>query len=373
MINRALALAMHAVFLLAVGWSAEAATLVVNTSVIPGLTRDTALRVITLRLTGPLVPGDAARVGEALRKLEKKAGGRLVTAELAGSGGDLREGITLGYLFRDHAVATVVRSGEVCRAACALAFLGGTAADPSHGLEPSRSLEPGARLGFDDPAAGRGESVVLERDLATAIARYRDDMGIPGRFVAPVLGYSSARGDVAAVGDLLDLEMCPTEVVRPPVRIEQQAANICNNATVWPARVNAGQVTAIGAHEARLHLLRHIHRNVETLGTARAFADHLAGVIDSRDRALVASTYATMKATGLPLPELGTYNYLTLSQGYAVGPYHVGCLVSLLDEGAFDIVLMGPKGLAPAARTAPRACPWLFRHDRRDRLPSPRT
>jgi hypothetical protein len=137
--------------------------------------------------------------------------------------------------------------------------------------------------------------------------------------------------------------------------------------------VNGGQVTPIRAHEARLHLLQHIHRNVETLGSAHGFAAHLAGVIDSRDRALIASTYAAMRAAGLPLPELGTFNYLTLSEGYAVGPYHVGCLVSLLDEGAFDLVLMGPKGLAPAIRTAPRACPWLFRYDRRDRLVPPRS
>ena len=49
-----------------------------------------------------------------------------VTVSLKSAGGLLNDGYSLGRLFRDEKVTTVVENGEACASSCAVAFLGGT-------------------------------------------------------------------------------------------------------------------------------------------------------------------------------------------------------------------------------------------------------
>ena len=113
----------------------------------------------TLRLSGPLTRGDAEamkRILSALPASSSKSSPR-ATIELSSRGGDLYEGLKLGYLFRDHNVATVVRRGDICISACALAFLGGTSSHEGSERSVDHRLEAGTR-GLAKPGRERQRS-----------------------------------------------------------------------------------------------------------------------------------------------------------------------------------------------------------------------
>src|SRR5207253_5349398 len=82
-----------------------------------------------IRLTGIIRPGDADRLREVLAGFRMPAtavpGRSLATIELSSLGGNLVEGLKIGYLLKEFGVVAVVRSGDTCLSACALAFLGG--------------------------------------------------------------------------------------------------------------------------------------------------------------------------------------------------------------------------------------------------------
>ncbi len=116
------------------------------------------------RLEGDIVEGDSGRVAEALRKADvspQQDPWRRIVIALNSSGGEFHEGIDLAIIFRRLGLATVIRSGDACYSACAIAFLGGVDLpkdptpvgenDPLPSQKPSRSLEKDARLGFHAP------------------------------------------------------------------------------------------------------------------------------------------------------------------------------------------------------------------------------
>ncbi len=96
----------------------------------------------TYLLSGPVVEGDAARLGQAVDLL---AAGTSVAVLLDSDGGDLIEGIRLGDYFHRSGIATFVAYDGRCHSACSMAFLGGR--DPRTG-EPMRVKPAGAKLGF---------------------------------------------------------------------------------------------------------------------------------------------------------------------------------------------------------------------------------
>jgi hypothetical protein len=128
------------------------ATLSLDTRSIPGLTPKSAIVQHTIRVSGPIETGDADRLRKMLERLRATTppapGAPLATVELSSKGGDLYEGLKLGYLFREFDVATVVRAADVCQSACALAFLGGTQSHTPGQAVPSRNLEIGGQVGF---------------------------------------------------------------------------------------------------------------------------------------------------------------------------------------------------------------------------------
>ena len=97
----------------------------------------------TFLLQGPMAPGDTQRMQAALQKLPP---GTAVSVMLDSPGGNLGEGLSLGQLFYDNRIMTVVRGdGAICFSACALAFLGGRA---TRSGEPMRVKMSGGQLGF---------------------------------------------------------------------------------------------------------------------------------------------------------------------------------------------------------------------------------
>ncbi len=118
-----------------------------------------SITVSTFRLEGEIVQGDAGK----FRKLFKSshAPSSILSSsriELNSPGGSYIEGLELAKTFRQLGISTLVRTGESCYSACALAFLGGSEPlkDPTTETEfpnqlPERSLERGAELGFHAP------------------------------------------------------------------------------------------------------------------------------------------------------------------------------------------------------------------------------
>ena len=115
-------------------------------------------------LEGAIVDGDSDRVVEALRRADifpEQAPQLRIVVALSSEGGEFHEGIDLAMTFRRLGLATIVRSGDGCFSACAIAFLGGSDRlkdptpvgenDPLPSQQPSRSLEKSAQLGFHAP------------------------------------------------------------------------------------------------------------------------------------------------------------------------------------------------------------------------------
>ena len=93
---------------------ARAFSITLDSKSIPGLNPKAPLVAHTLRITGRLEQGDGDKLRLMLAGLKSKttriANQPLATAELSSSGGDLLEGLKVGYLFREFEVATNITS-----------------------------------------------------------------------------------------------------------------------------------------------------------------------------------------------------------------------------------------------------------------------
>ncbi|MFI4998893.1 MAG: hypothetical protein ACHQK9_03340 [Reyranellales bacterium] len=338
----------------------------------------------TIHLTGMIEAGDVRTLRNVLTQMSTAAardGGGPLTVELSSLGGDVYEALKLGYLFREFRVATVVRNGDVCLSACALAFLGGTSgSDPLDPL-PDRNIELGGTVGFhsfslnpqsperptpDDPVAGRLMGFDEARGGSAAVIRYTAKMDVDAGLIARMLGRPPDEFDyVDTVEDFASLNICPIGLRRPTTSPAEQAATLCNHATRWLDPAKPSQATAMTAAAARLRMLEHIQKNLLSLGVKGPLADQLASYAIMRNEAATAKLYADLKAAGLPLPEL-TGLIFEIS-GYRAGYYDMGCIVSLSpdDPDIYDLAIQGPKGMARAYSSAPPHCPRLFRYDRK--------
>ncbi len=102
----------------------------------------------TYKFTGQVEPGDAAKV-KALNTFG--AGGASLC--LDSPGGSLSEGIAMFDVIWNKQMHTRVIAGDRCESACALAWLGGGVSEGTLAINfPSRSIQPGAVLGFHAPS-----------------------------------------------------------------------------------------------------------------------------------------------------------------------------------------------------------------------------
>lgn len=367
---------------------AVAGSISLDTKTIPGLNPKTPIAIHTLRLTGRIEVGDADRLRAMLARLPAmRTGGSdrpLATIELSSTGGDLFESIKIGYLLREFDVATIVRRGDTCLSACAMAFLGGTASHLPPQPVISRTIEIGGQVGFhnfstdaasirretrDDADAGIARSFGLARAGASAILRYTADMSVDPGFVARMIALPPDVWQYVDTNEqFLNVRTCPVGLEAALDRPEQQAVNICNHATGWFSAATAAQARSMSARQAKRHLLEHVHRNVETFNVKGPLVAQLAAVLASRDDRLIDGVYADLRAAGIPLPEsLGRDFHI---DGYVVGAYRLACHVSLSlgDPDRFEVVIVGPVALQRAFNTPPSACPRLFRYGQEEML-----
>jgi len=337
--------------------------------------------VYTVRMTGMIERGDADTLRKALERVKAATtigpDGILATVELSSSGGDVLEGIAIGYVFREFAVGTLVRSSDVCLSACALAFLGGSAL-PTAGVSGAwRNIEPGGQVGFHNmwlnqlglQNSARSEAstaAVAGFDIARAgasrIIRYITDMRIDGGFAARLLGRPIDQFDyIATAGSFIELQTCLTRPVPVTASFERQADNICSNA-IGPAAGNgSGRVRALTAHAVRLALLREVERQV-TFSTANSrFIDRFRAVLAAGEETALRGVYENLRAVGLALPDLSGTTYDVTPMPSDV---KISCKVSLPSEhpDGYDLAVVGSNGLSTPSRAAPERCRWMARH-----------
>ncbi|WP_051440407.1 hypothetical protein [Ensifer aridi] len=140
-----------------------------------GITPDEPFKIAEFRLEGEIADADVEHAKAALAKadlMNRPGEWDEIVVSLNSAGGSYKAAIDLALFFRQRGFATVVKTGDRCISACALAFLGGTSgADPSFPdgdalprRAPDRSIEPGAELAFSPPR------IALPRLLTTPSA-----------------------------------------------------------------------------------------------------------------------------------------------------------------------------------------------------------
>ncbi|SKA30802.1 hypothetical protein SAMN02745126_05027 [Enhydrobacter aerosaccus] len=367
---------------------AEAVEITVDTRTVPGLVPKATIVEKTLRITGPFEAGDADNLRRTLTGLKASTvvtpGRPLTTASLSSSGGDLVEGFKVGYLFREFDVATVVRKGDSCLSACALAFLGGTISHVPPTVVLGRSVEIGGVVGFHNfylnpksreaqEAASAPEGIAKgfgeARGAASMLARYVTFMDVEPGFIARMLGRPSDQWEyIDTAGSFIDLKVCPIGLSPPRDPPQTLATNICNNAIGIGGASSSRQVRSMSAREAQRYLLEQVQKHLEAFKLKGPLAGQLAALLAARDDRLIEAVYSDLRVAGIPLPELLGRTYQVT--GYAVGVYDLQCHVSLSldDPDKFDLVLQGPSGLTKAMQLPPPGCPGLFAYDRDDMI-----
>jgi len=363
---------------------ARAFNMTLDSKSIPGLTPKAPLIAHTLRITGRFEQGDGDKLRSMLSGLKAKTSRMtsqpLATAELSSSGGDLLEGLKVGYLFREFEVATLVRKGDICLSACAMAFLGGTASRQPPTPLPSRAIEIGGQVGFHnftldataiqnetkgDATAGIARGFGLGRAGASALIRYAADLGVDPGFIAQLLVRPPDTWLYIDTNEMfLTVGACPSGREPPLGRFEQQAVNVCNHASGRAYIAEPSQARPTTAREAKRYLLEQVQRNIESANVKGPLVGQLAGVLASKDDRLIDSVYSDLRAAGIPLPEQVGRSFIV--SGYAFGELQAECHVNLSGSqpDKFDFVLIiSGVGLSRPFALPPPMCPALFRYD----------
>ncbi len=363
---------------------AHAFNIALDSKSIPGLNPKAPLVAHTLRITGRFEQGDGDKLRTMLAGLKAKtariANQPLATAELSSSGGDLLEGLKVGYLFREFEVATLVRKGDICLSACAMAFLGGTASRQLPTPLPSRTIEIGGQVGFHnftldatvvqtetkgDTTAGIARGFGLGRAGASALIRYAADLGVDAGFIAQLLVRPPDTWIYIDTTEMfLTVGACPSGPEPPQGRLEQQAVNVCNHASGAGQVAEPSQAQPMSAREAKRYLLEQVQRNIASANVKGPLVGQLAGVLASRDDRLIDSVYSDLRAAGISLPEPVGRSFVV--SGYTFGELQAECHVNLSasQPDKFDyVIVMRGVGISRSFTFPPPACPALFRYD----------
>ena len=337
-----------------------------------------------IRMTGMIEEGDAIRLRNMLVALRRGASrtpaGPLAILELSSLGGDLLEGMKLGYMFREFDVATMVRAGDLCLSSCALAFLGGTSRHVATDIDVARTVEIGGTLGFHNfwlnpnheraraaatPTEGIAKGFNEGKGAASLLVHYSASLGVDPAFIARILGRPPESWEYAdTAGEFIDLKICPARLSRPLPAPERRAVNICVNTLGGSTTGDQVQVRALTPIEAKRHLIEHVRKHVAARDYRGALATQLAAAIAARDPRLVDAVYGDLRAAGLALPEIVGLTFEV--SGLSVGDLDLECVVSLSPDDAdrFDLVLKGSASLTRPPRQGPPACSRILTFER---------
>ncbi len=342
----------------------------------------------TLRLTGMIENGDAAKLRDMLMKVKAatppKSTLPLATLELSSMGGNLQEGIQIGELLRSFGVVAVVRKNDICLSACALALLGGNVQDTTVPYPADCNIEIGAKVAFhnfflnrnglresthDDPVASRLQGFADARGGAALLVKYAGDMGLPPTFVANLMGRPVEDFlYIETIGQFLNLRICPAGLARPPLPIDKQATNVCNNSIGAPLPLSAFAITPIAMQQAKQYLLQRVQESMHSAKARGRLADQLASWSVMRVKEEIDKLYEDLRAAGLALPEIvGPTFEIGVDQQ---GNYRTACYVSLSpnDPDIYEVAVQGARGLTEPLKTPPDNARRLFLFDRNDNV-----
>ncbi len=240
-------------------------------------------------------------------------------------------------------MATIVRKGDICLSACALAFLGGTASRQSPTALPSRVIEIGGQVGFHnfslDATVGperdqgryhRGDRPRLRTGQGRRIGpdRYAADLGVDPGFIAQLLARPPDNWLYVDTNEMfLTVGACPSGPEPPLGRLEQQAVNVCNHASgAGSCRRSLPGATDVGPR-SQANLLEQVQRNIASANVKGPLVGQLAGVLASRDDRLIDSVYSDLRAAGISLPDQVGRCFIV--SGYSFGELQAECHVTL--------------------------------------------
>lgn len=186
-------------------------------------------------LSGSILVGDYDKVGAALKRAEfKREFSGYKALCLASDGGDLREAIKLGTLFKDWMM--VVEEGSRCISACAVLFMSGHTRDTVDGVDtswPGRHLHHRATLAFHAPALETASRDVDPESYRQAYARALGTIAMLGFYdhfaieahldqfhrASPLWGneqFSAAQERADEIGGILPLGLLGAILSTPP-------------------------------------------------------------------------------------------------------------------------------------------------------------
>jgi hypothetical protein len=340
----------------------------------------------TLRVTGMIEPGDADKLGAALRRIgdlaPSKSGAPVATVELSSMGGSLPDGFEIGMLMRKSGVMAVVRRRDICMSSCALAFLGGNVHTPSPVYPAECNLEIGGEVAFHnfflnqnglrestsvDPVQSRLQGFTDARGGTAMLAKYAGDLGLPPNFVSSLIGRPVESFQyVETVGQFLSFHVCPIGIGRPAIPLDVQARNICRNSTGGSIPADQLVTTTIAVAQTKLYLLQRVQENMQSSKSKGRLAAQLASGAVMRVDDEIDRLYEDLRAAGVALPDIVGPTFEIGSK--VSGKYEAMCYVSLSpdDPDKFDIALQGPRGIAEPTRLPPENSRRLFLFDRDD-------
>lgn len=339
-----------------------------------------------LRVTGMIEPGDADKLGDALRRIvggtPPKARGPVAVVEFSSMGGSLPDGFQIGMLLRRSGVMAVVRRKDLCMSSCALAFLGGNIHTPTSVYPTECNVEIGGEVAFHnfflnpnglrettaaDPVQSRLQGFTDARGGAAMLAKYAGDLGLPPNFVANLIGRPVENFQyIETVGQFLSFRVCPIGLGRPSVPIDAQARNVCKNSTDVPGSAEDLIATALPLAQVKLRLLERVQESMQSSKAKGRLAAQLANGAVMRVKDEIDRLYDDLRAAGVALPDIVGPTFEVGSK--ASGAYQAVCYVSLSadDPDNYDVAVQGLRGIVEPTRQPPDNSRRLFLFDRED-------
>ena len=323
-----------------------------------------------IRATGSFLAGDSDQLAATLQSLERQGGlaatGPRAVMAFDSTGGSLDEGMRMGRVLRKYGVGTLIRAGDRCLSACALAFLGGTTLGPE-GAVPNRRLEIGGQLGYHafyatrdpdarDAATSRARGVTEGRAMSAVIIAYVIEMGVdPENVLRALVRPPDDMTYIEAAGEFASLGACPVGLPVSRATLADRATNICANVTQGTMPAWADLVVEYTPVEARRLLLGEVARRAAEANVKAGLATRLQQVL--RGGRGTEALYDELAAAGMPLPRMRARAFHLEMPGLGTS-----CFVTLSPGGMADygVVLLTPSGVAAPRIAAPSACPELF-------------
>ena len=221
-----------------------------------------------LLLRGQIHVGDTSKVEHAIDLTKDTDEGSNAVISFNSPGGNMEEGIKIGNFLANGAVATVMRKGERCVSACALAFLGGRSFWSTGGIGHflGRYLEPGAQLGFHSTTfdsaelaalAAEGKFTVpveMTRVSLKTLAAYLEESGVSSPAIIDVLGTSySDMKYINSSNDLFSFNINTTPIDISALNVKDAIYSACEKMLAATQKARVKTSTYLDRDDYKVH------------------------------------------------------------------------------------------------------------------------